>query len=116
MLRKTACGLRKTVYGLILGLSLSSATFVDRVLDKLALVDALDIVRADAVQHLAEQVDQPVGLGGVGLPRRAERQRQERGNAERRHLGTKRHPLILPFGAASQGPGSIGWPLRRNST
>ena len=35
---------------------------VDRVLDQLAVVDRFDIFGADALEHVAEQVEQPIGI------------------------------------------------------
>ena len=45
---------------------------VDRVLDQLAVVRLLDVVGAHALEHVAEQIELPVGVGGGRLGARTD--------------------------------------------
>ena len=44
---------------------------VDRVLDHVAVSDGLDIFRADALEHIAEQVEQAIGLRPAAILRQS---------------------------------------------
>src|SRR5438128_607713 len=45
---------------------------VDRLLDQLGVIRLLDVVGAHALEHVAEQIELPVGVGGGRLRARAE--------------------------------------------
>ena len=70
--------------------------------DQLGVVRLLDVVGADALEHVAEQVELPVGVGGRRLRARAEqqrrgwvatqRQRRARRRAEKNEGSLAHHP------------------------
>ena len=64
---------------------------VDRLLDQLGVVRLLDVVGADALEHVAEQIELPIGVGGRRLGARAERARA-RGWVASERDGARRLP------------------------
>ena len=56
---------------------------VDRLLDQLGVVRLLDIVGAHALEHVAEQIELPVGVGGRRLRAGAEERQPRLGGGER---------------------------------
>ena len=102
---------------------------VDRGFDQLGVVRLLDVVGAHALEHVAEQVELPVGVGGGRLGARAEairhqprlgrqqRQGRARSRTEENEECLAHHPRTFsPSLAAHQGLGSTGVPSLRNST
>jgi hypothetical protein len=62
---------------------------VDRGFDQLGIIRLFDVVGADALEHVAEQIELPVGVGNGRLGARANGQRrrlngQQRDNRSRR--------------------------------
>ena len=63
---------------------------VDRLLDQLGVVRLLDVVGAHALEHVAEQIELPVGVGGRRLRAGAEEREARLGGGERdRHAGCR---------------------------
>ena len=100
---------------------------VDRRLDQLGVVRLLDVVGAHALEHVAEQIELPVGVGGRRLAPSSERTRRgwvassvraapgSRTEEDQRSLA--HHPRTFSLSlAAHQGLGSTGVPSFRNST
>ena len=101
---------------------------VDRGFDQLAVVGLFDVVGAHALEHVAEQIELPIGVGG---PRRLrahagkDRSRLS-GEQSQRHTGDHseenqeslaHHPRTFSLSlVAHHGPGSTGVPSFRNST
>ena len=99
----------------------------DRGLDQLAVVGLLDIVAAHALEHVAEQIELAIGVGGCRTRARShqhgarlrdeERESRTGGGAEKNYRSLAHHPRTFsPSFAAHHGPGSIGVPSLRNST
>src|SRR2546429_2363728 len=101
---------------------------VDRRLDQLAVVGLLHVVRPHPFEHVAEQAQLPVGIGGgrlcacpiehdarLGCDQRhgyAGRRTEEKQGSFAHH-----HPRTFwPSFTAHHGPGSTGTPSLRNST
>ena len=99
---------------------------VDRVLDELAVVRLLDVVGAHPLEHVAEQIELPVGVRRSRLGARAEHASRLRGVhrdrstchcAEENQVSLAHHPRTFSLSvAAHHGPGSTGVPSLRNST
>ena len=98
---------------------------VDRRLDQLGIVGLLDIVRAHALQDLAEQVELAVNLRVGGRRRLAARQAHHRrsGSEHGQHqkrpqrvFGFPHHPCTFSEASAHHGSGSTGLPSFLNST
>ena len=100
---------------------------VDRGFDELRVVRLLDVVGAHPLEHVAEQIKLPVGVGGGGLGARSDqhrmwlrRQQREPGACDRtqENKGSfAHHPRTFsPSFVAHQGLGSMGVPSFRNST
>ena len=99
---------------------------VDRGFDQLAVVRLLDVIGAHALEHVAEQIELPVGVRGrrfgartdedhVWLCREQRHCRTSR-RAEENECGLAHHPRTFsPSPAAHHGPGSTGIPSLRNS-
>src|SRR6185369_3824947 len=99
---------------------------VDRGFDQLGVVRLLDVVGAHALEHVAEQVELAIGVGGRRLGARAQHDRM-RLHREKRHCrsgcraeknerGLAHHPRTFsPSPDAHHGPGSTGTPSLRNS-
>ncbi len=106
----------------------------DRGFDHLLVRGLIHVLRADAFEHVAEQVEQAVGLFRVlGVRRRGRRRllrcgrmaeerqsAQHRGSSQSPHARNLHHsmchPLTLSLRDANHGKGLIGCPLRRSST
>ena len=102
---------------------------VDRGFDQLGIVRLLDVVGADPLEHVTEQVELPVGVRRRGLRagadadrhqsrlRRQQRQGRARSRSEKNQKCLAHHPRTFsPLLAAHQGLGSTGVPSLRNST
>ena len=100
---------------------------VDRRFDQLAVVGLLDVVGAHPLEHVAEQVELPVGVRGGRLCARSDqhdvwlrRQEREPGTCDRTQENEgsfAHHPRTFsPSFVAHQGLGSMGVPSLRNST
>ena len=98
---------------------------VDGVFDQLGVVGLLDIVRAHALEHLAEQIELPVDFRVGGRCRLAARQAHHRrtGSEHGQHqkrpqrvFGFPHHPCTFSEASAHHGSGSIGLPSFLNST
>ena len=85
----------------------------------------INVFRPDAFEDIAEQIQQPVGIGIVlflvflSISRgkdRGKSQGNQESNGERRQYNTNFHSLKPYLCAASHGNGLIGWPSRLNST
>src|SRR6185312_14873673 len=98
----------------------------DRGLDQLAVVGLLDIVAADPLEHVAEQIKLAIGVRRRSARARShqyrtwlgyeQRQRCAGGGAQQNHRSLAHHPRTFsPSFAAHHGPGSIGVPSFRNS-
>src|SRR4029077_8349707 len=100
---------------------------VDRLLDQLGVVRLLDVVGAYALEHVAEQIELPVGIGGgrfragaeerhgAGLGR-GERNGHTGRRAEEDQRSLAYHPRTFSLSlAAHHGLGSTGLPSFRNS-
>ena len=94
--------------------------------DQLAVVGLLDIVAADALEHVAEQIELAIGVRGRGTRGRSHEHRtglgheqhhcRAGGGAEENQSRLAHHPRTFsPSFAAHHGPGSIGVPSLRNS-
>ena len=100
---------------------------VDRRFDQLGVVGLLDIVGAHPLEHVAEQAELPIGVGGRRLRARAVEHDAGLGGDQRQGRACRRteenegslahHPRTFsPSLAAHHGPGSTGVPSLRNST
>jgi hypothetical protein len=99
---------------------------VDGRFDQLAVVGPLDIVGAHPLEHVAEQVQLPIGIRNCcfGGPadehdarlRDQERQRSARRGAEENQGSLAHHPRTFSLSFAHHGLGSTGVPSLRNST
>ena len=98
---------------------------VDRGFDQLGVIGLLDIVRAHALEHLAEQIELPVDFrvgGRCGLAARQAHHRRsgsEHGQHQKRPqrvFGFPHHPCTFSEASAHHGSGSIGLPSFLNST
>ena len=99
---------------------------VDRGLDQLLIVRLLDVVGAHALEHVAEQIELPIGVRGRRFGRRPDED-HVRLSCEQRHCRTSRRAekyegclahyprAFSPSPAAHHGPGSTGVPSLRNS-
>jgi len=65
---------------------------VDRGFDQLGVVGLLDVVGAYALEHIAEQVELPVGVGGGRLGGGAERDRHQPRLGHHQRKGRARSP------------------------
>ena len=98
---------------------------VDRGLDHFRFVRLLDIVVADLVEHVAEQIELPIGVGRRGVSRRTdEQQRLRRRGGDRGSQNDSNsqvtsftnHPRAFSMSDfAHHGPGSIAVPSLRSS-
>ena len=88
---------------------------VDRGLDQLLVGHIRDVVRAHPFEHVAEQVEQAVGIGRVRLCLSLDRSGQEKNGRNRCEFRRSHYPPTLSLFSVSQGNGSIGRPPRRNS-
>ncbi len=93
---------------------------VDRGLDELLVRHVLDIVGADPLEHLAEQVELAISVR-IGRLRRLRRiggahrgRKQEEGRGDRCQ-GRTHHPFTFSRRVASHGMGLIGWLSWRSS-
>src|SRR5262249_16002070 len=105
---------------------------VDRGFDQLGVVGLFNVVGANALEHIAEQIELPVGVSrgwfgnGGELGQRVLHQPRLRGGERERRAGScteedqeclAHYPRTFsPSLAAHQGPGSTGVPSLRNST
>ncbi len=94
---------------------------------ELVVIGLIDVIGADALEHVAEQVELSVGIGGSRFGAGAEQQRvrlgyqqRYRGSGQRteeNQRGLAHHPRTFsPSFVAHQGLGSMGVPSLRNST
>ena len=88
---------------------------VDRGLDQLFVAHIRDIVRAHPFEHVAEQVEQAVGLRRVRLRLSMDRSGQKKKGRNRCEFPHSHYPPTLSLFSVNQGNGSIGRPPRRNS-
>src|SRR5262245_3943519 len=101
---------------------------VDRRFDQLAVVGFFHVVGAHALEHVAEQAELAIGVGGGRLCARPIEQDARLGCDQRHGYAGRRteenqgsfahdHPRTFwPSFAAHHGPGSTGTPSLRNST
>src|SRR5262245_40638346 len=101
---------------------------VDRRFDQLAVVGFFHVVGAHALEHVAEQAELAIGVGGSRLCARPIEQDARLGCDQRHGYAGRRteekqgsfahdHPRTFwPSFAAHHGPGSTGTPSLRNST
>ena len=88
---------------------------VDRGLDQLFVAHIGDVIRAHPFEHVAEQVEQAIGLGRVRLRLALDRSGQKKEGRNRCEFPHSHYPPTLSLFSVSQGNGSMGRPPRRSS-
>ena len=98
---------------------------VDRRLDQFAFVGLLDIIGADFLEDVAEQIELAIGVGGGGARAAADKQTRLRAQSDRRRANRRaqnqignlaHHPRAFSMSVfAHHGPGSIAVPSFRSS-